>query len=131
MPRSLWLVPCMKVMSYKDLNVWMKAMELTDKIYDVTASFPKEELFALSNQMRRAAVSVASNIAEGSVRGTKEFGHFINISRGSVAELETQILIAERRKFIEEEYSKNLQQLTTDISKMLMGLNKSLKQAIL
>lgn len=83
--------------TYKDLVVWQKSIELTVAIYTLTDSFPQNERFGLTSQMRRAAVSIASNIAEGKLRGTKkEFRHFLLIAFGSGGELETQIEIAKR-----------------------------------
>lgn len=80
---------------HHDLIVWREAMELVTEIYSITAGFPKSENYGLTSQMRRAAVSIPSNIAEGAARaGSKEFLHFLSISRGSLSELETQILIA-------------------------------------
>ena len=82
------------------LNVWQKAIELVVEVYRVTEHFPKEEIYGLINQMRRAAVSIASNIAEGAARGTKaEFKKFLAIAQGSAAELETQVIIAGRLSF--------------------------------
>ncbi len=118
----------MLIKSYRDLEVWKKSMLLTNKIYDCTQTFPKEEMFGLSNQMRRAAVSIPSNVAEGSIRGTKpEFSRFINISRGSLAELETQIIISYDRKYITQKIYDELILLAETISKMLLGLLRSLK----
>lgn len=86
-----------KTGSYRDLIVWQKAVELSIAIYHLTDNYPEEELYVLTSQMRRAAVSVASNIAEGKYRGTKkEFAHFLRISFSSGAELETQIEISKR-----------------------------------
>jgi four helix bundle protein len=83
--------------SYKDLIVWQKAIELTVAIYELTEFFPKEETYGLTSQMRRAAVSISSNIAEGRFRGTKnDYIQFLRIAYGSGAELETQIEIAKR-----------------------------------
>ena len=118
----------MSIKNYRDLEVWKKAMLLTNKIYDCTQLFPMEELFGLSSQMRRAAVSIPSNIAEGSIRGTKpEFSRFIGIARGSLAELETQIIIACDRKYISNTCYDELMIISEDISKMLLGLLRSLK----
>ena len=87
----------MKVVSYRDLVVWQKAMELVVAIYSITETFPTQERYGLSAQMRRAAVSIASNIAEGSRRGTKkDFRHFLLTAYGSGAELETQCEIVAR-----------------------------------
>ncbi len=114
------------ITSYKDLRVWAKSLQLADDIYSATELFPKREWYGLANQMRRAAVSVPSNIAEGSVRGSKEFAHFLAIARGSLAELETQILIAAQRKYLEEEMRVSLLEKISDISPMLMALSRSI-----
>lgn len=88
---------------HHDLIVWQEAMALVKEIYKVTADFPKDEIYALTSQMRRAAVSVPSNIAEGAARtGDKEFLQFLSIARGSLSELETQILIAHDLGYLAE-----------------------------
>jgi four helix bundle protein len=88
------------VKSFKDLYVWRLGVELAETIYRITAGFPKAELFGLTSQMRRAAVSIPSNIAEGRARNSsREFLHFLSISRGSLAELETQLEIAVRLNY--------------------------------
>jgi len=113
----------MKVKDYKDLKVWQKGIEIVDKIYLITAKFPKEEVYGLVIQMRKAAVSIPSNIAEGFVRHhTKEYKQFLYISLGSCAELDTQIIISHRRKYITNE---ELEDLTEDINhetRMLVSL---------
>jgi four helix bundle protein len=92
------------VKSFRDLDVWHLGVELAETVYRVTARFPKSELLALSAQMRRAAVSIPSNIAEGRARdSTREFLHFLAISRGSLAELETQIELAIRLDYTDSE----------------------------
>jgi four helix bundle protein len=85
-----------KIKSYRDLQVWQKAVELAVHIYHMTESFPKTEIYALTNQMRRAAVSIASNIAEGYGRSEPELARYLTVARGSLAELETQAEIAKR-----------------------------------
>ena len=107
------------------LKVWQKAIDLVVAVYRVTEHFPKEEMYGLINQMRRAAVSIASNIAEGAARGTKaEFKKFLAIAQGSASELETQVTIAGRLGFpIETE--KFLSELD-EISRMIVGLRKAL-----
>lgn len=86
-----------KIHKYQDLIVWQRSMELVVEIYQLTGKFPKEEKYGLASQMRRAAISIPSNIAEGRMRGTrKDFGHFLLNSYGSGAELETQIGISKR-----------------------------------
>lgn len=87
-------------MSFKDLKVWQRAMGLADRVYDFTGNLPKEEIYGLVSQLRRAALSVPSNIAEGSWRSSpREFGNFLLIAGGSLAEVETQILFAQRRRY--------------------------------
>ena len=88
-------------MRYMDLTVWKKSMDFVDEVYALVSNFPKEEMFALRSQIVRSAVSVPSNIAEGSGRTTpKECLHFLSIARGSLYELNTQLLIAERRGYL-------------------------------
>jgi len=117
----------MKVKDYKDLKVWQKGIEIVDKIYSITAKFPKEEVYGLVLQMRKAAVSIPSNIAEGFVRHhSKEYKQFLYISLGSCAELDTQLIISHRRKYITKE---ELEELTEDInheSRMLVNLIKKI-----
>jgi four helix bundle protein len=117
-----------KINSYRDLIVWQKAMDLVDEIYSVTKSFPKEEVYCLITQMRRSAISTPSNISEGSMRGTrKDYANFAKISLGSSAELDTQIEIAFRQKFIDKAEFKVLTDLNSEISKMLRALVNKLK----
>ncbi|HEY9586335.1 MAG TPA: four helix bundle protein [Candidatus Paceibacterota bacterium] len=112
---------------YKDLVVWQKSIELVSDIYKITKNFPKEEIFGITSQMRRAAISISSNIAEGSGRGTgKDFVHFLIISIGSALELETQIEIAFRLQLINELNYNRITSLLTEIIKMLRGLIRSL-----
>lgn len=88
-------------MSYQDLLVWQKAMDLATDCYKITKSFSKEELFGITSQIRRSAVSVPSNIAEGQERNSKnEFIHFLGITQGSLRELETQIILSQRVEYI-------------------------------
>jgi four helix bundle protein len=108
------------VMNHKDLDVWKCSMDLVTLVYQNTAQLPKEERYGLTSQMRRAAVSIPSNIAEGSARkGDKELIQFITIALGSVAELETQYLIAIRLKLIEE--NNNLEDLIIKVRQLLLG----------
>ena len=94
---------------YKELQIWQKTMDLSQRIYKETANFPTEEKFGLISQMRRSSVSIASNIAEGAGRNSDgEFNQFLGIAQGSAFELETQILIAGRLKFIPPEVQKSL-----------------------
>lgn len=115
----------MKVNSYKDLEVWRKSMQLVEEIYLIAHKLPKSEIFGLISQIQRAAISIPSNVAEGSRRGSKlEYIHFLNIARGSAAELETQLLIIS--KIYSIEVSSTLS-LLDEISKMLYSLIFRLK----
>jgi len=115
--------------SHKDLKVWQEAVELSVICYDVTSRFPREEQFGLVSQMRRAAISIASNIAEGAARtGSKEFIQFLYISLGSASELDTQIEIARRIELGEPSDLERLQLQTNMISRLLQGLIRSVKR---
>ena len=117
------------VLHYRQLTVWQKAVDLADQIFETCATFPKQELYGLSSQIKRSVVSIPSNIAEGAARqGTGEFLHFISIAKGSLAELETQLIIANRRQFVDSEQLNVFLSLTDEISRMLSGLSRSLKQ---
>lgn len=117
----------MSVRSYRDLIVWQKAMDLATDVYRVTEAFPSREQFGLTNQMRRASVSIPSNIAEGQGRGTtKDYVHFLHIARGSLQELETQMLLAQRLKFTSESEVQNLLVLCDEVSRLVSGLMNSL-----
>jgi len=114
--------------THKDLDIWKKSIEMVTKIYELTSNFPKGELYGLTNQIRRAAVSVPSNIAEGSGReSTKEFLHFLYYSKGSLAELETQLIIAFNLNYISKEQKQEFDIYFVSILKMLSNLIKSLK----
>jgi four helix bundle protein len=116
---------------YKDLIAWQKSMELVSALYDATASFPKRETYSLTDQMRRAAVSVPGNIAEGQAHYTdREFRHFLRRSRGSLAELETQVLIARQRNYLSEPEAADLLKRTAEVSRVLSGLINALGQQI-
>lgn len=115
----------MKVKCFKELIVWQKSMDLSEEVYRLTRSFPSHELYALTNQIRRAVVSVPSNIAEGQARNsTAEFGHFLSIARGSLAEVETQLLLAIRFKYLSETDTTQSLDLITQVGKMLNTLMK-------
>lgn len=108
------------VSSYKELIVWQRAMELVVEIYKLTEKYPREEIYGLTNQTRRSAVSIASNIAEGRYRGTKkDFTNFLRISFGSGAELETQIKIAKTIFNIKESDFERVDKLLEETMKML------------
>lgn len=116
--------------SYEDLHVWGKAVDFAEWIYNLTASFPKEERYDLTSQMRRAAVSISSNIAEGCARNSSgEFIQFLGIATGSLAEIHTQCIIAKRLCYIKEnDYLKTLT-FVNEIRKMLNGLKSSIRNA--
>ena len=115
-------------LSYRELVAWQKAMKLVTKIYRLTKKFPREELYGLTNQLRRAAVSVPSNIAEGQARlSQKEFAHFLSHSRGSLVEIETQILIAQGLEYVAGEEGEDILDDSAEFGKILNGLIASIK----
>ena len=114
-----------KVSTHKDLDVWRKAMDFVTELYKQTANFPKVELYGLSSQMRRAAVSIPSNIAEGAARkSNKEFIQFLYIALGSSAEVDTQLIIAKNLNFIDVTVFEKMNVDQDEISRMLVGLIK-------
>jgi four helix bundle protein len=119
----------MAIKSYRDLETWQIAMNLVVEVYRVTKLFPKDELYGLTNQLRRAAVSVPSNIAEGQGRdSTKEFLHHLSIAYGSLCEVETQLLIARKLDYLSHENANTLASLTASVGRLLNGLSKSLQR---
>jgi four helix bundle protein len=113
--------------SFRELIVWKKSLDLAERIYRATERFPKSEIFGLALQMRRAAVSIPSNIAEGQSRNSRnEFRHFLGIARGSLAELETQIELSARLEMLKAEDTAIFMNLIEEIGKMLSGLKRSL-----
>jgi len=114
--------------SYRDLLVWQKAMELTIEIYRFSSDFPKSEVYGLTSQLRRAGVSVPSNIAEGYGRGSrKEYVQFLCISQGSLKELETQVILAQRLNYRSEAAAEGLLGLSEEVGRMLGALIRSLR----
>lgn len=117
-----------KILNYKDLIVWQKVMDLVILVNKITETFPKSELYGLVSQMRRSAVSIVSNIAEGSRRGTrKDFRNFLLNAFGSGAELETQIEISKRLSFISISSYQDIDQLLIEVMKILNVFIKKLK----
>ncbi len=115
---------------YQNLVVWQKSMVLAKDIFDVTARFPKSETFGLVSQMRRCAVSIPSNIAEGYGRGTnKDLVHFLYVSLGSSNELETQLILSRDFEYLNEEESSMLVQLNEQVNKMLSSLIYTRKES--
>jgi four helix bundle protein len=111
--------------THRDLNVWKVAVDFVTTIYKTTGSFPPSELFGLTNQMKRAAVSIPSNIAEGAGRKSpKEFCQFLSFALGSIAELETQLIISGNLKYISQNHQDELLKTLLEIRKMTLGLKK-------
>ena len=112
---------------YQDLVVWQKSMDLVTEVYKLAKMLPKEETYALSDQMRRAAVSIPSNIAEGQARNhIKEFINFLSIAKGSLAELETQLLISVKLNYLPNAQVELVLQLASEVAKMLNALMSKL-----
>lgn len=120
------------IRSYRDLEIWKKSRILVTHIYKTTKTFPKEELYGLASQLRRAAISVPSNIAEGkSRRSTKEYMRFLDIAYGSISEVETQLYIAFDLGYITQEMLDPFLENYAEIGRMLNGLLTSLERKIL
>ena len=115
--------------SYKDLLIWQKGIVLVVKVYQLVKTFPQEELYALTSQLKRAVISIPSNISEGYGRNTdKSFSHFVDIARGSLCELETQMIIAKELDFVTNwDLYHEIMSLITEESKMINSFSKSLK----
>jgi four helix bundle protein len=114
--------------SFRDLQVWQKSMQLTVAIYRLTRDFPREEIYGLTGQIRRSAVSVPSNIAEGQGRlNTGEFRQFLGIARGSICELQTQLEIARSLRFGNSELLDEAESLSHEVGKMIYALLESIK----
>ncbi len=119
----------MSVYNYRDLIVWQKAMKLAKEIYIVSAKLPKEEIYGLANQMKRAAISIPSNIAEGQCRNsTKEFLYFLSIARGSKSELETQLLLCEELGFLSPDDTEKSLLLLDEVGKMIYSIINKLSR---
>lgn len=118
----------MKVKTYTDLIVWQKAILLVKDVYALTKAFPKEEIYGLTSQLRRAAVSIPSNIAEGQGRGSRnEFVHFLGMAKGSLCEVQTQIHIAKELGYIDPADEKRLVEGAHEVGRILNGLPNSFK----
>ena len=117
----------MKVKNYRELIAWQRAMDLVEEVYRVSKSFPREEIYGLTSQIRRAAVSVPSNIAEGQGRRTTgDFLRHLSIAYGSLREVETQILISVRLQYLSQSNTDNLMQRAGEVGRLLNGLMTSL-----
>ena len=114
--------------THKDLEVWKVSIDFVTAIYRATQSFPKEEIYGLTSQIRRCVVSIPSNIAEGAVKNSdKDFARFLSIALGSSSELDTQLIIAKKLEFIDETTFKELTIQNDSIGKMLNGLIRYLR----
>ncbi len=121
-----------KLKSYKDLLVWQRAVDISVEVYAISAAFPKEEVFGLTNQIRRASNSISLNIAEGYSRNSaKAYLNFLNIAQGSLFELESGIILAERLQFVKSESLIKLFNLITEESKMLRSLMNKIEEKTL
>ena len=113
---------------HENLEVWKKSVDFVVEIYKLTESFPNEEKFGLTSQVRRASVSIPTNIAEGAARtSNKEFAHFLSISQGSASEVATEILIAAKLGFIEKESFAEISAKLNEIGRMITGLRNHIK----
>ena len=110
-----------------NLEAWKAAMALVKSIYEATRTFPREEIYGLTAQMRRAAISIPSNLAEGAARtGRKEFAQFLSIAKGSLSELETQLLISAELGYLDQKHG--VFQLVEEVSRLLSGLHRNVTQ---
>jgi four helix bundle protein len=115
----------MGVRSYKELDIWQKSIEIVNTIYEITKKFPKEEMFGLSVQMRRSAVSISSNIAEGFSRyNNKEFRQFLYVALGSCAEVETQLIICLNQQYVQKAKFEEALEMIDHESRMIMNMIK-------
>jgi four helix bundle protein len=115
--------------NYTDLIAWQKAMDLVESVYKASRAFPKEEVYALTNQVRRAAVSIPSNIAEGQGRrSAREFINFLSIAHGSIREVETQLQIAQRLKYLTREQVKGALDLASEVGRLITGLAQAVSR---
>jgi four helix bundle protein len=119
----------MPIRDYRDLIVWQKAIDLVEAVYRATTTFPRDEIYGLTFQVRRASVSVPSNIAEGHGRTfRRDFMNYLSIANGSLKEVETQLIIAERLKYINKRDKESLLERTTEVGRLISGLSNSLKR---
>ena len=121
----------MKIKNYQELNIWKRSVEIVIEIYNTSKNFPKEELYGLTSQIRRASVSIPSNIAEGFNRyHNKEFRQFLYVSLGSCAEVETQLFIAQRLNYVDQEKAPKLIKELGEIGKMINNLIKKINNTL-
>jgi four helix bundle protein len=118
----------MSVRNYRDLVVWQKAMDLVESVYRATQGWPSSEQYGLTNQVRRAAVSIPANVAEGQGRsGAREFLHHLSVANGSLREVETHLLIAGRLSYLDHPTRDTLLQQTAEVGRLLLGLMRRLR----
>ena len=121
----------MKITSFRDLRVWQLAMDLVELVYRLTRSFPRNEIYGLASQIQRAAVSVPSNIAEGHTReNTKEYHHHLSMSQASLAELETQLEIAIRLRYVSLQETRSIAEHAESLGKQLHALRNALLKRV-
>jgi four helix bundle protein len=114
--------------SYRELIAWQKAMQFVTEVYRATRTFPREETYGLASQLRRAAVSVPSNVAEGQARfSPREFHHFLSHARGSLVEIETQLMIAQTLSYLSREETERLLEHAAELGRVLNGLIASIR----
>ena len=118
----------MTVRRYSDLVAWQKAMNLVEEVYNITKGFPKAELYGLTNQLRRAAVSIPSNIAEGQSRGSRDFIRFLSMAHGSLSESEAQMEIAVRLGYVKAVDVVRFGELTVEVGRLIHGLSNSIEK---
>jgi four helix bundle protein len=114
--------------NFEKLDVYKKAIDFVSDIYSLTRTFPKDEMFGLANQLRRAAVSVPLNISEGSARSKRDFGRFIDMARGSIFECVTALRISLKQRYLDQNKFGDLENKLADLSKMLSGLKNSMSR---
>lgn len=121
----------LSVRKYTDLIAWQKAIDFVEAVYMVSGEFPKPELYGLTSQIRRAVISIPSNIAEGQCRTTsREFVRFLGIAEGSLSEVETQLVIAERLKYIRPQQMEELLDRAAEVARLVKALTKSIERRI-
>jgi four helix bundle protein len=118
-----------KLRDYTELVAWQKAMDFVEAVYQVSKTFPKDELFGLTSQVRRAAVSIPSNVAEGqSRRSSREFLQFLSIARGSLSEVETQLIISKRLNYLSREQLTDLKHKSAELGRVINGLTNAIQK---
>jgi four helix bundle protein len=123
--------PRMALKSYRELTAWQKAMDLVQITYEAVRTFPREEIYGLTSQLKRAVVSVPSNIAEGQGRkSTREFLRHLSIAYGSLMEVESQILVAQRLQYLSQEVVERVLELTSELGRLVNGLSNALNSKL-